>query len=101
VSPFVFTQSSKSELGWEFLSLCSAGRFLDYAPDGSAEQGLFWAQVEECEYETLPGPGRKMRWGVEGRTHDDLLVSAAFCAVLDGMEWRGRVARGRAREEVD
>lgn len=95
--PFVFTLASKSELGWDFLSLCSSGRFLDQAPDGSPEQNLFWAQVEECEYETLPGPGRRMRWGVSGRTHDDLLVSAALCSVLDRVDWRERVAKGRAR----
>lgn len=96
VVQFVFSAASKSELGWSFLNLCSSGRFLDHAPDGSAEQELFQRQMEECEYETLPGPGRRLRWGVSGSTHDDLLLSAALCTVLDGMEWRERVARGRS-----
>ncbi len=95
VLPWVFNQSTKSDLGWRFLSLCSEGRFRDHAPGGSPEQNLFWAQVEECEYDVLPGPGRSMRWGVSGRTHDDLLLSAALCAVLDSVDWRDRVARGR------
>lgn len=98
--PHVFSQKSKSELGWKFLSLCSAGRFRDHTPDGSPEQNLFWAQVEECEYEVTPGPGRELRWGVSGRTHDDLLLSAALCSVLDGCEWKERVARGRVRDDV-
>jgi hypothetical protein len=95
VQPYVFNQSTKSDLGWRFLALCSEGRFRDHAPDGSPEQNLFWAQVEECEYDVLPGPGRSMRWGVAGRTHDDLLLSAALCVVLDSVDWRERVARGR------
>lgn len=99
VMPFVFTLSSKSELGWGFLNLCSTGRFLDHAPDGNPEQALFRAQMEECEYELLPGPGRRMRWGVEGNTHDDLLISAALCAALDKCDWRERIARGRAMDE--
>jgi hypothetical protein len=37
-----------------------------------------------------------MRWGVDERaTHDDLLVSASLCAVLDRLDWRPRIARGR------
>ena len=44
----------------------------------------------------LDGPGKLMRWGVpngkrDPRTgemlHDDLLISAALSAVLDGQEW--------------
>lgn len=96
VTQFVFSAASKSELGWGFLSLCSSGRFLDHAPDGSAEQELFQRQMEECEYETLPGPGRRLRWGVSGSTHDDLLLSTALCAVLDDTAWGERVARGRS-----
>lgn len=36
------------------------------------------------------------RWGVAERAlHDDLIVSASLCAVLDRLDWRPRVARGR------
>jgi hypothetical protein len=44
----------------------------------------------------MPGPQKTIRWGVpDGRRdpatgdllHDDLLISAALCAVLDGEKW--------------
>jgi hypothetical protein len=46
--------------------------------------------------QALPGPERRLRWGVpEGArdpvtgalVHDDLLISAALCAVLDAQPW--------------
>jgi len=46
--------------------------------------------------EVLPGPQKLLRWGVPDGTrdeltgkliHDDLLISAALCAVLDEQEW--------------
>jgi hypothetical protein len=53
---------------------------------------MFWREVKACEGQVLPGPGQVLRWGVpDGRRdaqsgdvlHDDLLVSAALCVVLD------------------
>jgi hypothetical protein len=96
VVPFVFSSQSKSQLGWDFLGLVESGRYKEYAEDGEPETGLFWAQVEACGSQVGSGPNRPLRWGVEDRsTHDDLLVSAALCAVLDRLDWRPRVARGR------
>ena len=84
VLPLVFTAGRKSELGWAFLALCDTGRFKDHAPDGSAEQTLFWRQVEAAQGEIVAGPGRRLRWEVpDPRLHDDLLVSAALIAALD------------------
>jgi hypothetical protein len=41
------------------------------------------------------GPGKSMRWGTPtGRGHDDLVMSAALVARLDGVEWRPRIAKG-------
>ena len=66
-------------------------------------QALFWAQAAACEYAIRPGPGRLLSWGVKedardpanGRlVHDDLLVSAAMCAVFD------EVTFGKAVSEV-
>lgn len=52
--------------------------------------------------EILPGPGRVMRWGVPEGTrdpttgnpseagalvHDDLVISAALCSLLDDQTW--------------
>jgi len=42
------------------------------------------------------GPNRSLKWGVPDGTrdestgdliHDDLIISAAFCALLDDCEW--------------
>jgi len=84
VLPFVFTASSKSTLGWRFLSLCNAGRFQDHADDGSPERAQFWREVAAADMQVLPGPGQCLRWGVADPTvHDDLLISAALCAALN------------------
>jgi hypothetical protein len=104
VVPFVFSSASKSKLGWDFLAACDAGRFKDWKPDeqsaGEAERwrSIFWRQVEACQYSAREGPGSLLTWGVPDGTrdpesgeqvHDDLLLSAALCAVLDGLEWYG------------
>jgi hypothetical protein len=96
VVPFVFSAQSKSQLGWDFLSLVESGRYKEYAEDGESDTGLFWAQVEACTSQVSDAPGKLLRWFVEDpRTHDDLLISASLCAVLDRVDWRPRVARGR------
>ena len=111
VRPFIFNASSKSNLGWDFLSVCDTGRFKDHAPNpAEVNQQLFWRQVTACQMETNPGPGHRIRWGVpDGASdpavtpsagsstrnagtghqpiHDDLLISAAMCALLDGEKW--------------
>ena len=91
--PFVFNQASKSRLGWEFLAAVETGRYKEHAPDpGQPLQKDFWRQVEACQYSILEGPGKVMRWGVPDGSrdpasgeliHDDLLISAALCAVLE------------------
>jgi hypothetical protein len=59
-------------------------------------QGLFLRQASHCRYEVLKGPAKTLRWGVPPSLrdpltgdllHDDLLVSAALCALLDEQEW--------------
>jgi hypothetical protein len=119
VIPFVFSQASKSTLGWDFLGIVDSGRFKEYhaltpSPsqiprrlgtgsgrgehDREAEElsEIFWRQVRACRYQVRPGPNRLLSWEVpDARTHDDLLVSAAMVAVLDELDWRPRTARGR------
>lgn len=85
VLPFVFSGATKSHLGWAFLALCDTGRFQDHLLSGCPAQAEFWRQVAVAEYEVLPGPGQGLRWGVPpARGHDDLLISAALCAALEG-----------------
>lgn len=96
VVPFVFSAQSKSQLGWDFLGLVESGRYKEYSEDGEPDTGLFWAQVEACRSQVSNAPGRLLRWGVDApHTHDDLLVSASLCALLDRLDWRPRIARGR------
>ena len=101
VTPFIFTSTSKSQLGWDLLGLIDASRLqvCTPGPDDDREQirldALFWKQVEACGYTVLPGPGKLMRWGVDDpRVHDDLLMSLALVTALDREDWRPREARG-------
>jgi hypothetical protein len=101
VLPFLFTPKSKSDLGWKFLAVCDTGRFKDHkkmasagASVGNVEQELFWQQVDHAQYEALEN--KMLRWSVPDGTrdletgelvHDDLVISAALCGVLDDQEW--------------
>jgi hypothetical protein len=95
VIPFVFTGSSKSGLGWDYLAVVESGRWREYV--GRDElQAEFYRQLEYCQYEIQPGPDRRMKWGVPDGTrdfatgelvHDDLVLSAALSAELDRQEW--------------
>ena len=88
VVAFVFSGATKSQLGWAFLAICDTGRFKDHRLSGCPAQAEFWRQVAAAEYEVLPGPGQGLRWGVPpARGHDDLLISAALCAALEGVPW--------------
>jgi len=92
VIPFEFSSATKSDLGWEFLGIVNTGRFQDWANDGSCEYLQFWYEVSHCEKKIQDGPAHRLSWGVwetpayDGliaRGHDDLLIGAAFVAVLD------------------
>lgn len=91
--PFVFTSTSKSQLGWDFLALIETGRYKEYASQHEDRlHSAWWTQVENCQYHIIEGPGQLMRWGVPDGTrdlhngdliHDDLLISAALVTQLD------------------
>lgn len=96
VTPWIFTAPSKSDLGWRLLAAIDGGRLKEYADDGAEETGLFWRQLDACEYAVRPGPGKLLAWGVDDpRVHDDLLLSLALVGALDDLDWRPRVARGK------
>ncbi|MBC7264960.1 MAG: hypothetical protein H5T64_11490 [Chloroflexi bacterium] len=95
VIPYAFNLATKSDLGWGFLAVVDSGRYKEYADDGAPDTAQFWREVQAAQAEVLPGPARRMRWGVaDPAVHDDLLVSAALCARLDEVDWRPRVAVG-------
>lgn len=112
VIPFTFSGAAKSQLGWDFLAIVDTGRWQEEPPGSEpsilqfvrnlahrqteALTDLFFQQLSFCQYEILPGPEKRMRWGVPDGTrdpasgelvHDDLVISAALSAVLDGLEW--------------
>jgi hypothetical protein len=99
VLPFTFNSATKSKLGWDFLAVIETGRFKDHVraePGACPEQEAFWQQVRHVQMEISPGPNRTMKWSVpDGMRdpstgdliHDDLVVSAALCAQLDGCAW--------------
>lgn len=95
VIPFRFSQKSKSDLGWSFLSIIESGRLKDWR-ELDAERRLFLQQAQATQLEVLPGPGRLMRFYVpDGRRdahsgellHDDLVLSLSLAAVLDEQTW--------------
>jgi hypothetical protein len=89
VLPVKFSQQTKSEMGWNFLSIIDSGRFRDEGGDLAREQ------YAACESEILPGPEKTMRWGVkDGRRgadglliHDDLLMADALVTRLEALDW--------------
>jgi hypothetical protein len=109
VIPVLFSRKVKSDLGWNFLAIVETGRYRDYADDGAQDTAQFWYEVDACQREVRSGPNRLLRWGVwetpsyDGRIargHDDLLMSAALTAILDGQDWPGS-AKGATVETGD
>lgn len=95
VVPYTFTSSSKSQLGWDFVSLIETGRFKDYAHDADALTQEFYDQLAATEYSVRKGPGNAIQWGVPAHAgHDDLVLSAALVAALDDLDPRPRIATG-------
>jgi hypothetical protein len=110
-----FSPAVKSDMGWAFVTLVETGRYQEYADDDAPDTRQFWYEVEACKYEISSGPEKRMRWGVweapayDGliaRGHDDLLLSAALCTVLDKHPLSGDAVgvvleRADALDEVD
>jgi hypothetical protein len=90
VLPVKFTQQTKSEIGWRFLSIIETGRFRDCAPTDTVR-----VQYDKCISEILPGPAKTLRWGVPDGSrdrngqlvHDDHILADCLTAVLDELEW--------------
>jgi len=63
-----------------------------FACSPGVQCAILWGSIAE-----IGNSARLLLWSVPaGRGHDDLLVSAARSARLDGVDWRARVTWGRA-----
>jgi len=94
VSPFTFTQRSKSELGFNLLAAINSGRLKVYSGDGSAEYREFWFEMEKAKSQYRPN--QTMNFYVDpAQGHDDFLMSLALL-VEAGNQYAPRGARGNA-----
>jgi hypothetical protein len=96
VIPFVITSKSKSDMGFELLSLVNSGRLKLYKQDGSREyqETLFELERARAQYR----PNQTMNFYVDPHEgHDDFLVSLALVAqAAKGLS--PREAKGWLRE---
>ncbi len=96
VTPFVFTQQSKSKLGFDLLAGINSGRVKMYARDGSEECREFWSQMNKAK--STFRANQTMNFFVDPSAgHDDFLSSLALLARAS--EYAPRSARGRTRGE--
>ncbi len=92
VVPFVFTQKSKSELGFELLAFINSGRLKIYRQDGSEDYKELMYQLEKAK--SVYRPNQTLNFFVDPQDgHDDYLMSLALL-VFGAKEWQPRVARG-------
>ncbi len=92
VSPFTFTQRSKSELGFNLLAAVNSGRLKVYRGDGSAESQEFWNEMEKAKSQYRPN--QTMNFYVDpAQGHDDFLMSLAL-TVEAASQHKPRGARG-------
>ena len=93
VSPSTFTQTSKSELGFNLLAAVNSGRLKIYACDGSAESQKFWTEMEKAR--SFYRPSQTLNFYVDPSDgHDDFLMSLALL-VEAANQYEPRTARGK------
>ncbi len=99
VQPIVFTQQSKSRLGFGLLALANAGRLRLYADDQSSESMAIRHQLRRAQAEH--NANRTMNFYVPEREgHDDYLVSLALLAHASMQEGGPRKAVGRSHSST-
>ena len=92
VSPFTFTQQSKSELGFNLLAAINSGRLKMYQGDGSDEYQEFWFEMEKARSQFRAS--QTMNFYVDpAQGHDDFLMSLALL-VEAASQYTPRGARG-------
>jgi len=77
VTPFTFTQRSKSELGFNLLAAVNSGRLKVYEGDDSAEYQEFWFEIEKARSQYRAS--QTMNFYVDqSQGHDDFLMSLSL-----------------------
>jgi hypothetical protein len=95
VVPFMFTQASKSRLGFELLAAINSGRAKMYVQDGSEEYREFWFQMAKAR--STFRANQTMNFYVDPAVgHDDFLSSLAL--LVEAARYTPRSARGHVRE---
>lgn len=95
VISFVFTQRSKSDLGFEVLSFINSGRLKLYHQDGSEEHRELMWELEHAKVQYRPN--QTMSFFVDpSEGHDDFLSSLALL-VQAARDFKPRIAAGRSR----
>jgi hypothetical protein len=93
VFPFLFTQQSKSRLGFDLLAAINSGRVKMYSSDGSEEYREFWFEMERAK--SVFRPSQTMNFFVDlAEGHDDFLMSLAL--LIEASKYEPRSARGRS-----
>ena len=95
VTPFQFSQQSKSKLGFELLAAINSGRVKMYAQDGSEEYQEFWNEAERAK--STFRANQTMNFYVDpAEGHDDFLISLAL--LVAAANYTPRSAQGRLKE---
>ena len=97
IIPFTFTQKTKSDMGFELLSLVNSGRLRLYYQDGSNEYRELLTQLEKARSQYRPN--QTMNFYVDPQEgHDDFLMSLALVAEA-ARDFTPRAAKGGLRDE--
>ena len=97
VTPFKFTQKSKSEAGFDLLAAVNSGRLKVYRQDGSHHYMELMHELEKAR--SVYRPNQTLNFFVDpSEGHDDYLVSLAL-AVQAAAAWAPRKALGAMRHD--
>jgi len=92
VTPFKFTQKTKSEAGFDLLAAINSGRLKLYKQDGSADYTELMFELDKAR--SIYRPNQTLNFFVEaGDGHDDYLMSLAL-VVQAANKFAPRKARG-------
>ena len=95
IEPFVFSSTSKSDIGWATLGAIDSGRLTEYAQDGESDTDEHWWQLRHLTSSVRTGPARLLNYGIPASIgHDDSVLSLMLVGHLDSLDLRPRIARG-------